>query len=110
MYKGINVPSDHANIITSILKLLPLKSHVWVFGSRLKPTIKPFADLDLAIDCNQKPLSFALMADLRRAFEESSLPYKVDIVDMNTINSDFLNIINQNKVPWDFNINLTTDK
>lgn len=104
MYKGINVSEDDAEIINFILKLLPTNCQVWVFGSRLKTTIKPFSDLDLAIECEQGPLSFSLLADLRQAFEDSSLPYKVDIVDMNTISSEFLNIINEQKVLWDFSV------
>jgi hypothetical protein len=60
--------------------------------------------LDLAIVCEQEPLSISLLADLRQSFEDSSLPYKVDIVDMNSIAPEFLDIINEQKVLWDFKV------
>ncbi len=102
MYKGINIKPDHAKIVTEILRrILPDNSHIWVFGSRLKHQIKPFSDLDLAIDCEQKPLTISQLADLKEAFSESDLPYKVDIVDINAVSSEFLEIINENKVLFD---------
>lgn len=103
MHKSIDMTPDQAEIVRAILKkTLPLKSKVWVFGSRSKGKIKPFSDLDLAIDCLEKPLSIEIMADLREAFDESDLPYKVDIVDINATTSEFLEMINTDKVVFDF--------
>jgi predicted nucleotidyltransferase len=103
MLNGINISSDHFKTVATILKkILADNSRVWVFGSRLKKVIKPYSDLDLAIDCLQQSLTIEMLADLREAFEESDLPYKVDIVDMNRISPGFLSIINADKVLFDF--------
>lgn len=53
---------------------------VRVFGSRAKGTAKPYSDLDLAL-MTQAPLTLAQQALLNEAFDESSLPFKVDLVD-----------------------------
>ncbi|MBY0280912.1 MAG: nucleotidyltransferase domain-containing protein [Alphaproteobacteria bacterium] len=103
MHKSIDMTPDQAKIVKKILKtILSPESKVWVFGSRAKGKTKPFSDLDLAIDCEQKPLSIETMADLREAFDESELPYKVDIVDINATTPEFLEMINTDKIVFDF--------
>ncbi|MCX7337766.1 MAG: HI0074 family nucleotidyltransferase substrate-binding subunit [Alphaproteobacteria bacterium] len=102
MPAAINVNEKHAKIVTEILKkFLPTEVSVWVFGSRTQNTTKQFSDLDLAIDCHQKPLGIDVLSDLRNAFDESLLPYKVDLVDMNATGPEFLDIINEKKILWD---------
>jgi predicted nucleotidyltransferase len=61
---------------------------VWVFGSRAKKTRKPFSDLDLAIDA-ASPLAYSTLVNLKNDFEESDLPYKVDVVDWHLIDKGF---------------------
>lgn len=100
MSNKVQITPEERKVISKILQdLLPSNSHVWVFGSRAKGPIKPFSDLDFAIDIGQ-PLSLDLLADLRFAFDESSLPYQVDIVDLNTISPNFLHIIDSHKIPF----------
>jgi predicted nucleotidyltransferase len=65
----------------------PLKSHdatVWIFGSRARGDHKPFSDLDIMYDTKdstQLPKGF--ISHLREEIEESRLPFKVDLVDVN---------------------------
>lgn len=94
----IDVRSEHLEIVLQILQQhLPQHATVWVFGSRAKKATKKFSDLDLAIDAG-KPLSMALIADLNNAFEESALPYKVDVVDWLTIDESFRSRIESGRV------------
>lgn len=65
---------------------------VWAFGSRATGQAKPYSDLDLVI-ISDKPLSLATLADLTTAFDESSLTFKVDIVDWATARDSFREII-----------------
>ena len=60
-------------------RLLP-GSTVWAFGSRVTGRAKPTSDLDLCI-VSHGPLSTRELESLRSAFEESSLPMKVDLVE-----------------------------
>lgn len=88
---SLNIQSQHLLIVRSILKhYLPSDAQIWVYGSRAKKNARQFSDLDLAIEAS-KPLSIHTLADLASAFEESDLPYKVDIIDWQTISDSFKN-------------------
>lgn len=49
-----------------------------VFGSRARGIAKPWSDLDLVI-LGQEPVSDLAMAEARADFEESDLPFRVDL-------------------------------
>ena len=75
-----------SSIVKSILKsVLPDDSRVFVFGSRAKGGVKRSSDLDLAVDIGRS-LTRAEMLALTDAFEESDLPYTVDVVDLKSAN------------------------
>jgi uncharacterized protein len=52
---------------------------VWIFGSRARGTHRPYSDLDLLLEATP-PLSETYLDRLNEDFEESELPYKVDLV------------------------------
>ena len=79
-------------MVRAILQQHLPQACVWAFGSRVKGTARKTSDLDLCVD-NQTPLSFELLACIRDAFSESNIPYKVDIVDWQTVDDDFRAII-----------------
>lgn len=70
---------------------------VRAFGSRVKGTAKPYADLDLAL-MTQQVLSLEQEAALREAFDESSLPFKVDLLDWAASTPAFQAIIERDGV------------
>ncbi len=91
---GINAP--HLELVKGILhQHLPQGTRVWVFGSRARGQCKPYSDLDLAIDLNGQPVSMKILSAISFDFEESDLPYKVDIIDWNTIDKSFQDNIRQ---------------
>jgi len=61
---------------------------VRAFGSRLTGKAKKHSDLDLCISGADK-LSLRKMGDLAEAFEESTLPFRVDVIDWNAISDSF---------------------
>ena len=90
----MNISPEHLTLVEGVLrKHLPQEAKVWVFGSRARGVVKQYSDLDLAIDLNGQLLSLALLASLSFDFEESDLPYKVDIIDWNSIDKTFQNAI-----------------
>lgn len=94
-----DVSLKHLRIIKKVLQNhLPINSKVWVFGSRAQKAKKKYSDLDLAIDLNSNPLSVELLTNLNYDFDESDLPYKVDIVDWNTTDPSFQRIIRLNRI------------
>ena len=57
---------------------------VYLFGSRARGTARRFADIDIAIAlaAGDRPVPRDLLALLREQFEESRIPYRVDLVDL----------------------------
>jgi predicted nucleotidyltransferase len=100
----IQIEADDLDIIQSLLhKHLPRNSKVWIFGSRAKGTARKYSDIDLAIDLLGAPLPLDLISDLSTDFEESELPFKVDLIDWNAIDPDFRALINTHKIALPFN-------
>ncbi len=100
MNNSLDISSQHLEIIASLLRQhLSPEIKVWVFGSRVGQTAGKSSDLDLALEGGQK-IGLQVMANLRYAFEESNLPYKVDLVDMSAIDDSFKAIIEKTRVPF----------
>jgi type I restriction enzyme S subunit len=93
----IDISTENWRIVRDILQRYVPDREVWAFGSRAKWTAKEFSDLDIAI-IGDKPLSIALTADLREAFQESALPFKIDIVDWANITPSFQQVIQAAKI------------
>lgn len=95
-------PADLAIIQAILREHLPAGAKVWVFGSRAKGNAKKYSDLDLAIRLPGSALTLELLTVLSYAFEESTLPYKVDIVDLATVATDFRCLIEKDSIPLSF--------
>lgn len=89
-------PAEWEIICDLLQRHLP-EREVWVFGSRVKGSAKPFSDLDLAV-LGSQPLTLSALADLADGFSESDLPFKVDIVDWATTSERFRKVIKDNHV------------
>lgn len=83
--------------ISDILKGYAPRYEVWAFGSRVNGTARQFSDLDLAI-ITKHPMPLKDFAIIKEAFEQSNLPYKVDLIDWAATSVPFQNIIRANKV------------
>ena len=94
----VDIRPDHLEIVQGILReYLPEGVKVWVFGSRANWTTKDSSDLDLALE-SKTMLSHKVLGALKDAFEGSSLPYTVDVVDLNRIGDSFRQIVELQRV------------
>ena len=94
----VAISAEELAIVVAILREhLPNTIKVHVFGSRASGRVKPWSDLDLVFEA-QTPLPLSLIAKLVEVFEESALPWKVDIVDRNAVGNGFGRLIDQSKV------------
>ncbi|AJF07542.1 nucleotidyltransferase family protein [Geoalkalibacter subterraneus] len=85
-------------IVLNILREYVPELDVWAFGSRVHgENLKPFSDLDLVI-VTESPLDAGRMAELKEAFTESDLPFKVDVLDWSTTGERFRQVIKKNYV------------
>ncbi len=88
------------SVVAAILRdILPRDVTVHVFGSRASGRAKAWSDLDLMLE-GPGPLPLSLVAALAEAFEESELPWKVDLVDRKTVSEGFGRLIDQSKVAF----------
>lgn len=90
---NLAVEQRHLELVKEILKKIVPDANVYVFGSRAKNNPKPYSDLDLAVDLGGKKLDLLTLAKLNSAFEETTIPYKIDVVDLNSISDEFKNNI-----------------
>jgi uncharacterized protein len=92
----------HLELIKKIFKQIVPDAILYVFGSRAKNCAKPYSDLDLAIDLNGQKIDLSTLAKLKSAFEETTIPYKIDVVDLNSISDEFKNNIKDDLVKLNF--------
>ncbi len=87
-------PEHHRLVIQTLSKHLNLTEvSVYVFGSRSKGASRRCSDLDLAIETSGEKMLYSTLIKIKNDFEESCLPYTVDIVDLNDIDENFKNLI-----------------
>jgi len=88
----LDIKTADLKAVQAILRRYIPDREVRAFGSRLSGTAKPFSDLDLAVMGNE-PVPASILADLKDAFSESDLPFKVDIADWAETQENFRGII-----------------
>ncbi len=84
----------HKKELLSILKAYPCQ--FYLFGSRLRGDSRTFSDIDL---CYTDKLPNLLIAELKEKLENSGLPYKVDLIDLNQVSVEFRNLIEDKMSP-----------
>lgn len=88
----INVRSQELRIIVSLLQELAPDCEVWAFGSRVRGENKPYSDLDLVLKARVR-LPLRRVGELKEAFQESALPFRVDVADWHALSDDFKHAI-----------------
>jgi predicted nucleotidyltransferase len=88
----IKIQDGQLKIIIDILNKFVPNCEVRAYGSRYKGNSSEYSDLDLAIVGKEK-LDWKLLVDLKEAFEESDLPFRVDVLDWYGISEEFRNVI-----------------
>jgi predicted nucleotidyltransferase len=99
---GLAITPDELAIVKAILaQALPPGYQTFAFGSRATGIrLKPWSDLDLVVEGPQT-LSMTVSGQLREAFDESLLPWKVDVVDRRSVSEEFGRIVDADKVSLD---------
>lgn len=76
---GLALTGDERALVRRIVDAVLPGARVSVFGSRATGRARPHSDLDLLLHEPQQ-LTLAQRAELRDAFEASTLPFRVDLV------------------------------
>jgi predicted nucleotidyltransferase len=89
----IYLEKKYLDTIQQILQRWVPDYEVWAFGSRVHQRgLKPFSDLDLVLITKQ-PLDMSHYAIVKEAFNESDLPFRVDITDWSQLSDSFKEMI-----------------
>ena len=72
---------------------------VYLFGSWARGAQRPTSDIDVAIESSE-PLPRALLASLREALEESTIPNCVDVVDLAETDAAFRDRVRREGILW----------
>jgi predicted nucleotidyltransferase len=84
---GLYVSPEEMGIIAGMLRKHVAGRRVWAFGSRATGRrLKRFSDLDLALEGT---LTWEERTALEADFDESLLPFKVDVVELEKVDPGF---------------------
>ncbi len=87
---GVN--KEEMEIIQKIISKYKPKIHFFCYGSRVKGNFSETSDLDVLIQTEKKD-SIGIIYELNEKFDNSKLPFIVNIIDMNKLDEKFLNAI-----------------
>ena len=90
----ISVTNEEIKIILEIINRKAPDCDVLAFGSRYYGNHCKHSDLDLAFK-NSEKLDYMRIAKIKDEFQISDLPYSVDVLDYNSVSSDFREIIDK---------------
>jgi predicted nucleotidyltransferase len=80
------------NVIKNEVKKVLPNATIFLFGSRSRGDNSTYSDIDIALR-TQEAIDFQKLALIKFNIEETSIPYKVDLVDLNNISEVFLSEI-----------------
>ena len=96
MNLAIDVTPEQQEKLRSLLSSHLPNTEVWAYGSRIRWTSRPESDLDMAVFTT--PAQAGDVARLREAFEESDLPFRVDLFVWDEVPEGFRKQIQQERV------------
>ena len=93
----IDISPGDLETVQRILQEHVPELEVRAFGSRVSWTARETSDLDLAL-MTTEPLDLLCVAEMREAFDESDLPFRVDLVDWASTSENFRKVIEKEYV------------
>lgn len=92
--KHIALDDNQLKTVLGILKKYPYT--FYAYGSRTQGKNRPTSDLDI---CFIEPIPLNIQSHIEEDFEESDLPFRVEISDYNLMTEEFRNLIKRNLIP-----------
>ncbi len=97
MKNPLNLEDRHWQIVKQILITYPYQ--FYAFGSRARNQAKALSDLDL---CYKEPIPDYVVSQIEEAFEESDLPFRVEVINWNQCDPTFQQSIEKDLLLLDF--------
>lgn len=89
----VQLKNKHQVIVHSILAKYPYQ--FYAYGSRAKKQAQEYSDLDL---CYYEEIPWNILSHLSEDFEQSDLPFKVDLVYWEWMSPEFQEMIKEDLV------------
>jgi len=90
--RPIDILPKDLEIVRAILCRFVLGKEVRAFGSRTSGNARRHSDLDLVI-MTEQPLDIVVLTKMTEAFSDSTLPFKVDVLDWASLDENFRRLI-----------------
>lgn len=74
------------------------RAKCFIFGSRAKGTNAEYSDIDIAIKLGNEKLTSDVIGKILIVFQDSTLPYEVDVIDLNAIDDNFKSLIQKSLI------------
>lgn len=88
---------EQETVLSIIRSLIPPSTEVFYYGSRVNGTARISSDLDVLLK-GPAPIDLATLALIKEKFEDSDLPFKVDLLDYHTLSKKMLGNISKSLV------------
>jgi uncharacterized protein len=75
-------------LVRRVLALHLPGAKAFLFGSRTRGSAQTYSDLDVAVDAGA-PVDLLRLAALEEAFQESDLPFRIDLTDWHRLSPEF---------------------
>ena len=95
--EAIDITTAERKTVLDLLDRHLPNTTAWVYGSRVKWTSRPQSDLDLVVF--PTPAQRGRVGDLREAFDESDLPFRIDLFVWDDVPASFRTRIEAEHVP-----------
>ena len=86
-HQDIDLPPEHLGVVRALLQSHLPGVAVWAYGSRVTGNARRYSDLDLV--AFPPPEQGKQVQELREAFEESDLPFRIDLFSWSEIPASF---------------------
>ena len=90
---GLGVDASHRKILLALINHYIPNTTVWIYGSRANGTARLSSDLDMIAFA--KPGQALQVSALKEAFEDSNLPFRVDLFVWDEVPDTFRNTIEE---------------
>jgi predicted nucleotidyltransferase len=94
----IALKDEERNLVKSLVKAYVPDVKIYAYGSRTTDDVKPYSDLDIALDKNGEKIDFRNIFDIKELMSASRLPFLVDVSDWSSLSDEFKDIIKDDLV------------
>ena len=94
---NLNLKKIYIDFINEQINSIIPNVEIYIFGSRTQDKALEYSDVDIALK-SMSVIDINIILKIKSLFQNSTFPYKVDIIDLNAIDESFFNIIKKDLI------------